>query len=139
VDLIISSNGASDGTADVLKDLGELSKVRVVVQPVNYGMHIHLAWLYGQAQGKYLWMIGDDDLVEPILLERICEKLREEPDLGWIHLPHAFYQRDADPVYSLRPDRTSGTTAVVNYFLPTFDGSHLLPPMSCVRNRSRAN
>jgi glycosyltransferase involved in cell wall biosynthesis len=105
VDLIVSSNGSTDGTQELLQQIKGLERVRVVEQPINYGMHIHLAWLYGQAQGRYLWMIGDDDMVEPELVERICQKLQEDPNLGWVHLPHAFCPQNEEPLCSLRPER----------------------------------
>ena len=90
VDLIISNNASTDGTADFLESLPVHERLRTVHQPVNYGPNLHLAWLYGQSRGTHLWMLCDDDVFVPGTVERILTVLRERPDLGWIHLPHVY-------------------------------------------------
>src|SRR3954470_10467928 len=104
VQLLVSSNGSSDGTDQILAPLRALPRVQVFEQPINYGMHIHLAWLYGQARGKYLWMLGDDDLIEPDLLPLVVEKLRLNPSWGCLHLPHRFQPVSGEPLLSLKPE-----------------------------------
>lgn len=90
VELIISNNGSTDGTRAFLDGLPIQPHVRIIHQPVNYGMSLHLAWLYGQAQGQYLWLFSDDDLFAPDLLTEILTCLTQHPELAWIHLPHQF-------------------------------------------------
>ena len=90
VELIVSNNGSVDGTAVFIESLAAHPRIRIINQPIGYGVHIHLGWIYGQARGRFLWMIGDDDMVEPELMERVCGILRCEPELGWIHLPHRW-------------------------------------------------
>ena len=102
VELIVSNNGSVDGTAAFIESLAENPRIRIVNQPIGYGVHIHLGWIYGQARGRFLWMIGDDDMVESTLMERVCGILRAEPELGWIHLPHRFIGLDK-PVNSPCP------------------------------------
>ena len=102
VELIVSNNGSADGTAAFIESLPPNPRIRIVNQPIGYGVHIHLGWIYGQARGRFLWMIGDDDMVEPALMERVCGILRAEPELGWIHLPHRFIGLDK-PVNSPCP------------------------------------
>jgi glycosyltransferase involved in cell wall biosynthesis len=91
VDLIISSNGSTDGTVEYLETLCNTPRTIIIHQPVNLGAHIHLGWLYGQARGEYLWMIGDDDLVEPDTLDIVCQTLHANLKIGWLHLPGTFY------------------------------------------------
>ncbi len=102
VELIISNNGSTDGTRDFLDALPSQPRLRIIHQPINYGMSLHLAWLYGQARGKYLWLFSDDDLFEPELLGEILACLDNHPELAWIHLPHQFMNPNA-PTLSLCP------------------------------------
>ena len=44
--------------------------------------------LIDKAQGKYVAYIDDDDLVEPIYIEKILEAIKTEPDVVGIHLLH---------------------------------------------------
>lgn len=94
VELVVSNNGSTDGTAAFLDSLGGRTRVRVHHQPVNLGATIHIGWIYGQAHGTYLWMIGDDDLIESDLVATVCQILTSNPSLGWIHLPHKFTKGD---------------------------------------------
>jgi len=91
VDLIISNNGSTDGTIEYLEALRNTPRIQIIHQPVNLGAHIHLGWLYGQAHGEYLWMIGDDDLVEPDTLDIVRQTLHANPKISWVHLPGTFY------------------------------------------------
>ena len=92
MELVVSNNGSTDGTAGYLDSLDVQARVRVYHQPVNLGATLHVGWLYGQARGTFLWMIGDDDMIEPDLVEIVCDTLRRNPALGWILLPHRFPQ-----------------------------------------------
>jgi glycosyltransferase involved in cell wall biosynthesis len=91
VDLIVSSNGSTDGTVEYLETLRHTPRTLIVHQPVNLGANIHLAWLYGQARGEYLWMIGDDDLIEPDALDIVCQTLYDNLGIGWIHITGIIY------------------------------------------------
>lgn len=102
VNVVISNNGSTDDTAQLLRSFENGQRVRIVHQPCNLGLDLHLAWLFGQATGQFLWMIGDDDMMEPDLLELVCAELRSHPELGWIHLP-GTYQLPLGPVLTRCP------------------------------------
>ena len=103
LDLVISDNSSTDGTDAFLASLPAHPRIRFIRQPINYGPNLHLAWLYGQARGKYLWMIGDDDMVEPDLPGIVIEKLQADPALGLFHLPHRAYPPNAPAFQSNCP------------------------------------
>ena len=104
VELLVSSNGSTDSTEEVLRALDKEPRIRVFRQPNNLGASIHIAWLYGQATGKFLWLIGDDDLIEEGALKRVCDVLRASPEIGWLHLPGVIYVTGRDaPLEMLCP------------------------------------
>jgi hypothetical protein len=103
LDLVVSNNCSPDGTRAYLDGLGPWPRVRIVHQPINYGPNLHTAWLYGQARGRYLWLIGDDDHIEPDLPGQVCDILRQDPALAWVHIPHRWWSRSK--VYSLASQR----------------------------------
>lgn len=91
VEVLISNNGSTDDTAEYLEQWEREPRVRVVHQPCNLGFTFHLGWLYGQATGRYLWLISDDDTIDSDLLDQVCQMLAADSSLGWIHLPHRFH------------------------------------------------
>lgn len=119
VELVISNNGSTDGTRDYLNSLPKHPRIRIIHQPVNYGMSLHLAWLYGQAQGHYLWLFSDDDLFDPQLLNEILTCLTDHPTLAWIHLPHQFTSPNG-PTLSRCPDTAVFTAKGRNLFADYF-------------------
>lgn len=96
VEVVVSNNASIDGTSAYLDGLRAEDRLRIVHQPLNYGPHIHLAWLYGQARGEFLWLFCDDDLFAPGTVEKLLETVRINPNVGWIHLPHV-YLRSVEP------------------------------------------
>jgi len=103
VNLIVSNNCSPDDTAEYLNRLDNRPQIRIIHQPTNLGGKIHLAWLYGQATGRFLWMIGDDDILEKDLVDLVCKELREKPGIGWIHLPGTHLLRQGPPLLTLCP------------------------------------
>jgi len=120
LELVISNNSSTDGTAAYLATLAGLERVRIYHQAVNLGATVNVAWLYGQARGKYLWLVGDDDMVEPDLIGTVCEMVRQEPSLGWVHLPHRWsggVSPHASPCPSAVERRATGREFFVPYLL----------------------
>lgn len=103
IDLLVSNNASPDDTAAYLNSLPSHPRLRVIHQPINYGSMVHLAWLYGQAEGRWFWMICDDDLVTPDAVAFVCATLRARPELGWVHLPHKYPSDVREPLCSRMP------------------------------------
>ena len=103
VDVIISNNGSQDGTSHYLCQWQSEPRVRVVHQHCNLGANIHIAWLYGQAQGRFLWMIGDDDIMEGDLVGLVLQQLQARPEIGWLHLPGTHLIRNGSPLLTRCP------------------------------------
>lgn len=119
LELIVSNNASPDDTAAYLNTLPSHPRLRVINQPVNYGATIHLAWLYGQARGRWLWLICDDDLLAQDAVTFVCSTLRAHPELGWIHLPHVYLLAEGGELASRLPPQdeflSRGRSAFVPY------------------------
>lgn len=90
INLIVSNNGSSDDTAEYLKRWENEPRVTVYHQKNNLGLDLHVAWLYAQATGRFLWLYGDDDVLEEDLVGLVVQELRANPDLGFVHLPATY-------------------------------------------------
>jgi abequosyltransferase len=87
VELLISDNASSDETPaliDSLKDKGALC--RYIRNQENIGPDKNFLQCYTEASGKYVWIVGDDDMVLPGAVERIVSQLStEDYDLVYVN------------------------------------------------------
>jgi len=76
VEIIIGNNCSSDGTMELLNSLPPAFKV--IHNPSNLGFSGNMIMLMKNAQGKYIWFMGDDDVVEASavsILERLNQSI----------------------------------------------------------------
>ncbi|MGA8274472.1 MAG: glycosyltransferase family 2 protein, partial [Candidatus Sulfotelmatobacter sp.] len=98
VELIISDNASPDETPSVVQGFVRCGlRVRYLRNVENIGSDANFLQCFEQAQGKYVWLFSDDDLIVPGALSMIlanCEAA--EYDLIWVsaytfedfHKPH---------------------------------------------------
>ena len=65
VELLVSDNASGDETAAVVEAarpaLGE--RMRVVRQTENIGSDANFVFCFTEARGRYVWIVGDDDIL----------------------------------------------------------------------------
>jgi abequosyltransferase len=77
VELLVSDNASTDSTPSVVAQLRSQSKtLRYVRNEVNIGPDANFLQCFEQARGKYVWLIGDDDLIAPRSLDKLTALLR---------------------------------------------------------------
>jgi hypothetical protein len=119
VTLLISNNASPDDTAEYLRRWEDEQRVRIFHQSCNLGANIHVAWLYGQATSPFLWLVGDDDLMEADTVQTLVAKIKAQPDLGWIHLPGIHELRDGlPPIYTRCPQTDQRVNRGSELFAP---------------------
>lgn len=81
VEVLVSDNASTDGTAESLKALKSPS-IRWWTNPQNIGGDRNFLKLIRESNGDYIWLIGDDDIVPEGAVLKVLRLLNEEnPDL----------------------------------------------------------
>ena len=80
VEVVVSDNGSTDGTSDLLKDLSH-PKLRVVRQRTNIGLIANWNACLAEARGEYILVLSDDDRIGADALERCVALTRIDPQL----------------------------------------------------------
>jgi abequosyltransferase len=86
VELLISDNASTDATPSLVE--GEIRNdvfVTYIRNETNVGPDANFLQCYERARGKYVWIIGDDDIIAQGAIERILGYLsRDEYDLIYL-------------------------------------------------------
>ncbi|MCD7763660.1 MAG: glycosyltransferase [Lachnospiraceae bacterium] len=86
VELIVSDNASTDGTEEYMKDFTrEHPEVRYYRNNNNLGFDGNFMKCFQYASGKYIYILGDDDYLQPGAVESIIEGLRLDPIVLFIN------------------------------------------------------
>ncbi len=111
IEVLVSDNCGSDGTLAYLTDLARGNPpLKVSRTERNLGAEGNVRRLTHLAKGRYLWLIGDDDLLEPGALGRVVSALEGEPD--YLVLNYDCYNDNLNEVRNQNVLRLRGTTEV---------------------------
>jgi len=141
VEVVISDDGSTDNTQEVIESfqarISQLVSQRVD-PPLRYDRNLlHAVSL---ARGKYCWLFGDDDRLEPGGLSAVLEALRTEPELTGLTTDRVSYDSALEarlPVRALKQQQNALFEDANEAFLRLLDRLGFL---SCqVVNRSRWN
>jgi glycosyltransferase involved in cell wall biosynthesis len=91
VELILSDNACTDGTPALIQEYRQRGlQLRYLRNETNLGPDGNILQCFEQARGKYVWVLGDDDIVVPGGVAKILALLAEE-DYGLAFVtPFAF-------------------------------------------------
>jgi Glycosyl transferase family 2 len=94
VEVCIGDNASTDGTADVVQEAMRAvpgAVVRLVRRDHNLGAIRNLVLgATEDARGEFVWAIGDDDLVTPGTVRRICDALGAHAELDYFYVNFAM-------------------------------------------------
>ncbi len=90
VEIIVCDNASEDGTPEVVKPFLNKGNFRYHRNPKNVGMLGNLKVTAHLAQGRYVWILGDDDIVKEGAVEAILSAIQEYPDISLIYLNYAY-------------------------------------------------
>ncbi|MBQ0033647.1 MAG: glycosyltransferase family 2 protein [bacterium] len=76
VELVVSDNVSTDGTADYLKSI-KRDYFRFWTNETNIGGDRNFLKCIREAKGDYVWLVGDDDLVAPDAVARVLQFIEE--------------------------------------------------------------
>lgn len=81
IELLVSNNASTDGTADFCASIGK-PYFRHWTNERNVGGDRNFLKCIREADGDYIWLVGDDDIVPPGAVARVVDLLEtEHPDL----------------------------------------------------------
>ena len=91
VELIISDNASPDETPEVVSGFVERGlQVRYLRNETNVGPDANFLQCFELARGKYVWLVGDDDIILPGGIARTLALLAME-DYGLVYVtPYSF-------------------------------------------------
>jgi len=75
IEICISDNKSTDSTVEVIKKWKKILYLNHNVNKLNYGAIKNVVIVANKARGKFIWIIGDDDIVIPEAVSDFCERL----------------------------------------------------------------
>ena len=90
LEVLVVDNTSTDRTPKVARPYLSRPDFRYVRNKKNVGMLGNLAVTAQRARGEYVWILGDDDLTRPGLIERLLHLTDQNPDLGLIYLNYGY-------------------------------------------------
>ena len=132
VDLLVSDNNSTDGTADVVqKYINQGLRITYNKNSENIGASKNVLQCYTLATGKYVLVLGDDDFMLTGALSEILSVL-QRGEFGVVHLGVFSYHENAE-LETLYQNRSSGEVVIcsdkrkfiqmVNYYLTFISGN----------------
>ena len=82
--LVVSDNCSTDSTPDVVAAFDD-PRLVYVRQAEHLGLNEHFNRCYGLAETEYMFLIPDDDVMEPDALEQTIAVLDANPRVGLVH------------------------------------------------------
>jgi glycosyltransferase involved in cell wall biosynthesis len=98
VEIIVSDNNSSDDTLSVLKSFRSPILFRYSSNNTNIGIAKNFLKVVSMAQGKYVWLIGDDDLLLPNSLTKLFEIFNKNYNIDFYYVN--AYQLKASYIFS---------------------------------------
>ncbi|MGV1958329.1 FkbM family methyltransferase [Agrobacterium sp. 22-214-1] len=90
VEFFVCDNTSTDHTPEVVQPYLSRPDFTYRRNPENVGMLGNLRVTANHANGEYIWILGDDDLIYPDAVERVLAAIDKEPDIGLVYLNYAY-------------------------------------------------
>jgi abequosyltransferase len=86
VELLISDNASPDNTSDLINSFRANGlSCRYIRNETNIGSDANFLQCFNEATGKYVWLVGDDDIISPGSLSKITALLQSS-DYSLVYL-----------------------------------------------------
>jgi glycosyltransferase involved in cell wall biosynthesis len=82
-ELLVADNASTDKTIDVVQSYND-PRIRLIRNDRNIGMAPNFHRVMGAATGRFLKLLGADDVLYPTCLERQAEPLQKDPTLSMV-------------------------------------------------------
>ncbi len=92
-ELIIVDDNSPDQTAKVVQSFKD-KRIRFFKNKKNLGYSGNLECCRQKALGKYLYLMGNDDILSPLALELTFKAFQLDPDVGAVTRPYYWFEND---------------------------------------------
>jgi glycosyltransferase involved in cell wall biosynthesis len=86
VEVCVSDNASTDHTEEVVRRARQYMPIKYQKNAENVRHARNYLKVVRMAEGEFIWLLGDDDLVMPDGLQRICRLIREHPSVDFFFL-----------------------------------------------------
>jgi abequosyltransferase len=122
LEVVVSDNGSTDDTADRVRPFGDAVALTYVRQPQNIGPDRNFLAVVAAARGRFCWLMGSDDVLEPGGLAAVLRALDADvAGLSVNYLRRSFDLSETSPVrppVALAADETvTGAEAIYRTFV----------------------
>ena len=106
VEIVVCDNASTDSTHEVAAELQEQGAFHYFRNEKNCGMLGNLSVCSQRARGRYVWVIGDDDLLIEGAIERVLAAIVRHPESELFYLNYACTDFD-------RPERLKDSESLI--------------------------
>jgi glycosyltransferase involved in cell wall biosynthesis len=86
MEVCVSDNGSTDGTMEVVKRMQEKMHIKYNRNSVNLGIPQNFLNAVNLASGEFAWLIGDDDLIMPNMLDKLLALFDINPGVDFFYI-----------------------------------------------------
>lgn len=94
VEILVSDNASEDDTERVVRERMEREEINYIKNSVNIGPDANFLQCYEKASGKYIMLLGDDDLIAEGGIQNIKNFVEQNPGCSCIFLNHAAFKNE---------------------------------------------
>jgi len=91
IEILIIDNASTDNTQEIVSKYNHLN-VRYIRNEKNIGPDNNFKKCIKESKGKYVWLLGDDEILLPNSLQRIIKLLQKLKGIGLIYLRPCKFQ-----------------------------------------------
>jgi abequosyltransferase len=92
-ELLICNNASTDGTTEYLNELKNANAIRVIHHASNCGADNNIIQCFESAKGKFVWVVGDDDVLLVGAINAVMENI-EQKSPALMYLPSMWVAGD---------------------------------------------
>jgi predicted O-linked N-acetylglucosamine transferase (SPINDLY family)/predicted SAM-dependent methyltransferase/GT2 family glycosyltransferase len=100
LEIIISDDNSQDRTIEIVESFkGKFTCELSILKHGQYGLSQNWNFCIGQAKGKYIKFLFQDDLLEPDAISRMVELAEQDEEIGLVFSPRRLFTTEGDTYY----------------------------------------
>lgn len=96
VDILVIDNNSTDNTKEIVLNIQKSTNIRYINNEINIGPDENFKKCIEKANSKYVWIFGDDDIFFKNSIEYILTVIKNNNDIGLIHLRAKNFQNESE-------------------------------------------